>query len=275
MSASIVSCSRLPSVGGCSLSFSIPADAVDDDVARALFAHQLGVVNALDAGLPDDGAGAEAGELRPLELRFLDLADVAEEVAGEAALRIRARRHFLDDDLAHLVGARQDGEHLLLGRVLDDGDRPEDRLAAAALDDLANLGLVHARHLRQLRQRGVEVGCPFAVDRDRPRVAVLDEDLAVAIEEDAARRAQRDRAQAVVVRHLPVLLVLHDLQQPEADGQRREADDRANLQRGDPRVQALPIFVGARVQHHHCLRLRLDRRLARPRAIAPGRASAA
>ena len=50
--------------------------------------------------------------------------------------------------------------------------------------------------------------------------------FAVAVEHDAARRAQRERPLMVVLRHLLELRVLHDLEHPEADRQHREhADD--------------------------------------------------
>ena len=57
----------------------------------------------------------------------------------------------------------------------------------------------------------------LADERDVEGVPVLDEDLAVAVEQHAARRAQRQRALVVVLRHLVELLVLDDLEEPEPD----------------------------------------------------------
>jgi hypothetical protein len=46
----------------------------------------------------------------------------------------------------------------------------------------------------------------------------------------------------VVLRHLGELLVLDDLQEPEAHGEREEHDDRADLQRGQTRPDSSTIF---------------------------------
>ena len=73
-------------------------------------------------------------------------------------------------------------------------------------------------------------------------MAVLDEHLPVAVEEDAARRAQRERPLVVVLRHLLELGVLHDLQEPEADAERGEHHDAAHLQDGQPDGDAAAIF---------------------------------
>ena len=73
----------------------------------------------------------------------------------------------------------------------DDRDRPVARLAAVPVDDLAHDLLVDARHLgEQPASCGRGPGV-LADDRDDERVAVLDQHAAVAVEEHAARRAQR------------------------------------------------------------------------------------
>ena len=52
----------------------LAAHAVDDDAARAVLAHQLRVVDPLDARLADDVAALQAGVFR--DLRVVHLADV-------------------------------------------------------------------------------------------------------------------------------------------------------------------------------------------------------
>jgi len=58
--------------------------------------------------------------------------------------------------------------------------------------------------------------------------------------------------------------VLHDLQQPEADGEKGEGSDERDAQADETALAVPPILEGARRQHcYHRLRLRLDRRLMR------------
>ena len=68
-------------------------------------------------------------------------------------------------------------------------------------------------------------------------------DRAVAIEHDAARRAQRQRPLVVVLGQLLELGVLHDLQHPEAHRQRREQHRDQDLEDRQPRADATPFFV--------------------------------
>ena len=97
-----------------------------------------------------------------------------------------------------------------------------------ALDDLLRPARRRARRRAASSRIGaIEILGVLADDRDVERVAVLDEDLAVAVEEDAARRAQRQRALVVVLRHLLELRVLDDLEEPEADRQHGEHHDDA------------------------------------------------
>src|SRR5437762_7994678 len=110
-------------------------------------------------------------------------------------------------------------------------------------DDRADVLDVETRDLRQHADRLVEIFRVLADDRDGEGVAVLDEDLAVAVVEHSARRAQRDRALIVVFRHLGVLVVLDDLQEPEADRQRRKHRDARDLQHGQPRRNPSSIFL--------------------------------
>ena len=72
-------------------------------------------------------------------------------------------------------------------------------------------------------------------DRDVERRPVLDEHAAVAVEEHAARRAQRQLALMVVLGHLAELLVLDDLEEPERAGEEQEARDGGHVQHGDAR----------------------------------------
>ena len=74
--------------------------------------------------------------------------------------------------------------------------------------------------------------------------------VAVAIEHHAARRAQRNRALMVVLGELAELLVLDDLEVPEAEGEDREHDGTAHLQHDETNREAAPIFNWCREFRH-------------------------
>ena len=65
---------------------------------------------------------------------------------------------------------------------------------------------------------------------------------AVAIEHDAARRAQRDRALVVVLGELLVFRVLDDLEIPEAEREQREDHGKAHLEHHEPNRDAAAIL---------------------------------
>ena len=222
----------------------LAAQAVDDDRAGAVRAHQVAVVRALDAGLSDDGAGLE---VVGRQLRVGGLADVAEQVRGHRVGGIPPRRHALDDHVGEfeVEAARHDRRHLRQARILDHDDGAIRRQVAGAIDDLAHVVFLDSGHRREHPDRPIEVGGMEADDRDGVTGPVLDEDLAVAVEQHAARRPQRQLALVVVLRHLAKLLVLDDLEEPEGARQQEEADDDGHLQDRDAGRRDFAGFAGA------------------------------
>ena len=107
----------------------------------------------------------------------------------------------------------------------------------------------------------------LANDRDVEGVAVLDEHPAGAIEDDAARRAQRQRALVVVLRHLLELGVLDDLEEPEAAGQQAEGDAQNDTcSTGEAWVEPASIFGNG----HKLSDYRFKNRPARRLSTKPG-----
>ena len=106
--------------------------------------------------------------------------------------------------------------------------------------------LARAVDRRQQADRPVEVLAVFANNRNAVRIPVLHEHPAAAIEHEPARRAQRQRPLVVVLRQFVVLLVLHDLHHPEADGENRKTPGNEDLEAG----QALAGFSA--VFGHRC-----------------------
>ena len=196
---------------------------------------------AFHARLPHHRTGFGAGILRPGEVGFARLADVAKEMRGELFLRILPRRHFLPDDAGQFQAPRHPCRDLRLGRVLDQNDRPIARFAPAAIDRFAQLRFVSSCGRGQDAQGFVDVSRLLAIERDVDGVLVLDEDLAVAVEQHAARRRQRQAPAVVVLRHLVELLMLRDLEHPEGDGEHRKQRRHDDLHRGQPQAQISPV----------------------------------
>ena len=91
------------------------AVAVDDDVAAAVRAAEERVVGRLDAGVADDIAGRVEGVAVVVGEHLLgDLADVADEVGGEAVAGIEAALLVEGFELGELVAVGGD-EGLLVG----------------------------------------------------------------------------------------------------------------------------------------------------------------
>ena len=116
--------------------------------------------------------------------------------------------------------------------------------------DFLHVLRIEARDFRQDANRAIEVFCVLADDGNGERAAVFDEHRAVAIEHHAARRAQRDRALMVVLGKLPELLVLDDLDVPEAEGKNREQDGTPHLKHDETNREAASIFNWRRESRH-------------------------
>ena len=135
-----------------------------------------------------------------------------------------------------------DRSHLGKRRVLDHQDGLVDRFAKMAFDSLPNLGGINIRNSRKQIDRAVEILQMLADNRHVEGSTVLDEYLAISVEQHPPRRAQGPRPLMVVLRHLQVSLVLSDLQQPEADCQHHEHRNSPYLQHGHAQREPPPIF---------------------------------
>ena len=198
----------------------LPAHAVHDDQTLAVLTHEERVVDPLDPRLADDRADSHA----VADLRVVGLADVPEQVRRQLVGRILPHVHLLDDDVRQLEveAPCRERRHLREGGILDHDDGLVARLAHVALDGLAHLIDVDAGDRRKEADRVIKILHVFADDRHVERATVLDEDLAVSVEEDAARRAEGKRPLVIVRRHLLVPRVLNDLQGPETNRKRRK-----------------------------------------------------
>src|SRR6185295_1957960 len=124
-----------------------------------------------------------------------------------------------------------------------------------ALDDVLHQFQVEPRHAREESRGLTKVLGVLAQDGDREGVTVLDEHLAVAVEQDPTRRAQRERALMVVLRHLLVLVVLSDLQDPETHAERGKRHDHGDLEYDQSLADSPAIFTRRRIEPPTAYRL--------------------
>ena len=214
------------------------SDTVDDDNLRAVLAHQQVVVDLLDARLADHVAALERVAGR--DWRIVHLADVAEKRAAIVSWYCRVGTCSITTSGA---SRRAHWRHLLQrGVSAMIGDRSVGRLARCRSTIRARRALRTPAAMREAG-RSVEILCVLAKNRDAVRVTVLDEHGAVAIEDHAARRPQRERTLIVVFGELGVRVVLGDLKHPEAHGQDREQQRDEDLQDAQSNPDVSPIFT--------------------------------
>ncbi len=213
-------------------------ERVDLDFGQSRLAAEEGVVGVLDSVLSDFVAGLEGLVLGFLELFFVDLADLAEDVGGQGPIRVVADEdplhrdpreemlvllHVVDEVVANVLpqshrGAGR-GHHPFVDRLLDPVGR-----RVGEFGELGELGLPSLQLGRQL----------VGVDLDREAGAIVDQNLAIAIEDRPARRADPELTGPVVPRLGEVFLPVQDLEEPEA----KEEDDEEG--EGDAAEQSQP-----------------------------------
>ena len=191
----------------------LAAERVDDEGPEARGPREEVLVGGLDAVLPDRLARARRGRARG-ELVGARLAEVPEEVRRDRPLRVDAALGRLDDELGVLEGVRLDGADLGDGQVVVEDDRDEVVARPRALDAAAEVVQAASEEARHEAKGAVDVLRLPPVQEERERGLVLGEELAVAIEDEAARGADRDGPLPVVLRLAGVLVAAEDLVDP-------------------------------------------------------------
>ena len=205
----------------------LEAAAVHDDAAEAVLAHHRAVVLRLDAGLAHERARGEALVLRELQLPLRDLAHPAERVRGGRGERIRAQGHHLHADLRQLQPPRLERGDVREGRV---GLHHHGAVGLAADEPLADRRLSHVERRAEPGDQPVEVLGELGDEHDVERGTVAHEDLALAVEQGAARRGEGHQARAVVLRQAAEVARADHLQVPELDDESGDEHHRQGLQ---------------------------------------------
>ena len=212
------------------------AERVDLDLLPARLAAQLLVPRLLEVRLADQIAPPDVRIRRPRELVLAHLADVAEEVRRQRTVRIVAPRPDAQRHAGQLELVGLERHHAGPVEVAAHHDALVRRALRRRAEPLGDgiLGLVEVRGQRAQHRR--PVARVLGNEHDVEGGAVVDQQLAVAVVDHAARRRHADQADAVVLRERPHLGPLHHLQrdQPRDDGDEGDEDDR----RGDPDATA-------------------------------------
>ncbi len=205
------------------------AGCIDLDADRAVAATEDRVVLRLEAGGADPIARLEPLVGRLLELVGADLGDVAEQLRPERPVRVVADVDLGGGDAGELVLALAQVVDEVLVDVLLERHRVGGKLLGLLADLLLDLVVGHVRDPGQLLELLVAsllvVRQLVGTDLQGQDRLVVDEDAAGAVEDLAARRLDLDLADAVGVRLLQVGLAGEDLEEPEAEEDRREGDD--------------------------------------------------
>jgi len=194
------------------------ANAVDDDAAHAVRAHQDVVVLALKSGFADDVTRAEFA-VAGFDLLFADFADVPAGVPHEAAGHVTAagdREHFQNGKIGAVRLDERDVRRRGFGF---DDDRLKFRKRFGGVELVVQVVNGKAEAIGHGSKTLFDQGGIVAKEKDAEGRAIVHEDAAIAIEHAAARGDDGDGADAIAFGHLTVLIGVNNLQFPEAEQQ--------------------------------------------------------
>ena len=226
------------------------AETVHFHALLAIHAHQLIVVLALNAVFADDVALVKARQLRRVQFRFADFADIPDDVRGQTIARIKPVLHAHHFEFGKGAGVLVRIDEGQFGRRQFFLDRDGFVLRGAA-----RLKPAHARHQAVVIQIQPFGDRPqvfrlqvFARQIQAERRVIVDDHAAVAIQNLAARREHRNRLDAVFKRAFLIHLRIADLQVPKAGDQKQEDGDGGVLKKGDLLRRELRIVAQKRVR---------------------------
>ena len=188
-----------PGSAGC-MCFSLPTagTAVDDHDAGAVASAELVVVAPLGVLLVDHLAGRPAP--RPLRLRRLD--QIAEDVRRLIAVAVETHMPDLDLELGMLEAADAEAGNLRQGEILGQQDRRVARRGLVAVEGGREVGGRPAENAGGVLNAGVDHTRPAPVELQVVTRMFSTSSAALTIVDQAARRLDRQLAQAIVVRQL-------------------------------------------------------------------------
>ena len=240
------------------------AVGVDDDLAVTVLAAEECVVGLLDAGAADDVAGIVGGVAGVIFEHLLgDLADVADEVGGEAVAGVEAALLVEGFELGELVFVGLDEGLLVRGDVLFEWDGLVLGRALEVAEGGLDLVEGEVEAGGDERDVGPVFGHLLAEDVAGGGRVVVDDEAAFTVEDAAARGEDGNLADAVLFGGSAVVLRAEDLQVPEAgdeDGE-DENDDvlgRVQLDGGELFFAVVKVEEGRHGWWLEFRRMRMD-----------------
>ena len=207
------------------------AAIVHHHLPLAVHAHERIVVLALDAEFADHIALTVFGELGRVQFLFADFAGVPDHVRRHAVLRIQAPLRRNEHQLGKEIVVRIDESQIGGRQFLFDYDRHILGLRFEPPDARRQVVVIQVEALGDGLQVFFLDG--FAGQNQGERIVVIDDHAPVAVENAAARRQQRHRLDAVLLRALVIELRILHLQLPKPGNQEKEDAHGGVLENGD------------------------------------------
>ncbi len=201
---------------------------------------QVFVEGRLDAGLPDHVSRPDRAAGIALDLLLRGRADVAESLSRKPTLWIVANVARRDLDAGELIGALEDVVALPAVDVPFGDDRVE-RIVLPLVDLAIEPARPDAENVGQLLEHRVarrSVTFPGQLRVPNTHLVgepVLNQDVALGVDDRAARSLKANRPDLVVLGDAQVVVARDDLKRPEADDQGHEQGDRDRAE--DSRAQ--------------------------------------
>ena len=217
---------------------------------------QLGLVALLQAQLADVGAaGIVGGPLGPRQHVVVgvgDAPDVADDVCRRGAQRVMTMRARLDLQTIEAEAHRGQAGSLLVGQAgLERNGAVGVLVAGGQPLEAAYLQRADRDDLRELLHQPVHVARLAGGDFQGRRVHILGQHDAVAVQDAAPLRRQRQHGDAVVLGQRVVLVVAGHLQIPGLGGQQPEACQAACHGNQQPAIEAGRTGGLGRTTHGH------------------------
>ena len=212
------------------------------DLLEAGAAVQLRLVALFDAELADVFGAVVIGSVFGVVDLFLlgrvDAADVAQQVAANLAERVVAKQPRLHLDPREAELLRRKTRHLFVAELGTDRQRLEIlALVGHALEALA-VARLDVHQLRQPVDHFVDIADPAGRDLQRVGRIVVGQHDAVAVDDDAAIRHDRQHRDAVAFGLRRQLVVAHHLQVDQPGTQQAEGEQHEGCRGKDPGAKA-------------------------------------